>query len=349
MSLPKKRLKALDALRGIAILALLPFHMLVYGDFVGDVGSGTGQAMGLVVDWSAPLATGLILFFFLSGMSLAISLSHRHTTQSPFSIWRRVLMRYGSYVLGGIVAELFLMSIFFGEAITVELITTIATGQSFSGPIIGLGLATILAYPLIQDLSGKKLLIASLIGGVLVSILLYVFLVPQPSLSLSDEMNLLLTGWFGVLKGVPMVLAGAAIAKLKEEGTWFQRVIFPVGTVIGIGYIIVPTLLGSGMLHMLYAVWAYPHAVLFTVGISICLFGVLYRFETRNTRIVSAFSVLGRSSFYVFYGHWFILGALLLWIGGQTNVLLLTLLSTASIWIVVYLYSRKRWGSPSTW
>jgi uncharacterized membrane protein len=349
VSLPKKRLKSLDALRGIAILAMLPFHMLTYGGYVEVDGGGTEQAITLLVEFDPPLATGLILFFFLTGMSLAVSFSKRREQQSPFVMWRRVLLRYGGYILGGIISEFILLSIFFQIPITVENLTMIASGQTFSGPIIGLGLAAILTFPLIQGFSGKKLLVVSLIGGALLSGLLYFFLVPQSSLSFSSEMNLLLTGWFGVLKGVPMVLAGGAIGKLIGEGKWFQKYIFPIGSVIGVAYIIIPTLLGSGMLHILFAVWAYPHAVLFTVGISICLFGILHRFEARNFRISTAFSVLGRSSFYVFYGHWFILGVLLIWIGSQVNVLFLTLLATATIWIITYVYSRKRWGNPSTW
>jgi hypothetical protein len=323
--------------------------MLTYGGYVKVDGGGTEQAIALLVEYDPPLATGLILFFFLTGMSLAISFSKRREQQSPFAMWRHVLLRYGGYVLGGIISELILVSLFFGEGIAVEFLTAIMSGQTFSGPLIGLGLAAILTFPLIQAFSGRKLLIVSLIGGVLVSGLLYFFLLFQPSLSFSSEMNLLLTGWFGVLKGVPMVLAGGAIGKLIGEGKWFQKYIFPIGSVIGTAYILIPTLLGSGMLHILFAVWTYPHAVLFTVGISICLFGVLNRFESRNFSVSTAFSVLGRSSFYVFYGHWFIIGVLLIWLGGQVNVLFLTLLATATIWIITYIYSRKRWGNPSTW
>jgi len=70
---------------------------------------------------------------------------------------------------------------------------------------------------------------------------------------------------------------------------------------------------------------------------------------------LTAFQVLGRNSFVVFYGHFIILGVIVvaltaMRISVTLNMLLAEMvITTSAIWVFLYFYSKRRWGNPSTW
>jgi uncharacterized membrane protein len=373
MTATRRRLRALDAMRGIAILAMIPFHIVIYGGALLWSGGGLSEQDLLhlteqlvVVELRPPLTTGLSIFFFVTGMSLAISTAQRRDEQSPLALWRHVILRYGGYVLVGIVSEFIMWTLLSVQANAQinfgELVNAIVSGGG--EPIIGLGLAAILTFPLIVHWSWKKIVATSLGVMLIVSFVLYFVMLPQGASlyyfnsDLSSfspipmPVSLLLTSSFATLKGVPIILLGAAVGRLVLSGKDLKKMFILIGGGISGAYMLVPTLLGTGLLHMLLVSWTYPHAMLFTVGMSLLTLGMFQAFEARNMN-VNAFTVLGRSSLLVYYGHLMLMFSVLLLIGFEKITLEvlggLMVAVTVIVWILVYFYSKRRWGNPATW
>ncbi len=343
-----KRYKALDAMRGIAILFMIPFHIFLFSGGVPLDGGGGGSNNLLFVDLSRPLGSGLILFYFVTGMTLIISFASKRKNQSFLGMFRHMLRRYGSYLIIGVIVEIVFRSLIWGENL-IDLIAGIFGGWALtiSSPIMGLSLAAILSFPFILYLSWKQLFAATLALASTLTAILYTIPIPNSSL-----LNLLVTNNFAVLKGVPIVLFGAAIGHLFLEGRDLKKTFLLIGVAVGAVYTVVPLLLGKGMLHLLLAIWAYPYAVTFITGVSLAFLGLFQYLEARNVKL-SAATVLGRSSFIVYYGH-FILLVMVLVIVGFENITATVLLgdmvfSTIGIWILTYFYSKRRWGPPSLW
>jgi len=346
-------------MRGLAILGMIPIHMLLFGVlwWGGGVGTTGGASSGLsVVTFEKPIATGLIIFFFVTGMSLTFSLARRREKQSFFAMARHVIFRYGVYAIIGIFFELIMWMLLGEVQINVQdivgILPVILAGATFSGPIIGIGLTAIVAFPLILKLSWKKLLAISFVLAPIVGAVLYYVLLPQnSSLPPASLLNpLIIEGW-SILKSLPTMLIGAAIGKLVLEGRDVKKTIIIIGSVISFAYAIIPTLYGSGMLHIVLAMWAYPHAILFTVGSSFFLFGLFRILEARNVKLNSV-KVLGRSPVLVYYGHFILFLTLFMLIGDNMTMGVLgglMIFVIAVIWILSYLYSKWRFGPPSEW
>lgn len=353
-----KRLASLDAMRGFAILSMIPLHVLVFGTLWAGGGewsvtSGEGPPL-FVVELQKPLATGLIIFFFVTGMSLVFSMAKRRESQNLLRMERHVVFRYGLYVVAGVTFEAVMWLLLTqGELNLLSLLPAIFAGATFSGPIIGIGLTAIVAFPLIYYLSPKRLVILAAVLALSVGFTLYYVLLPAttslPEVSVLNP--LIIEGW-SILKSLPIMLVGASVGKLVLSGADMKRTFILVGSAITIVYTVVPTLYGSKMLHLAVAIWAYPHAILFTVASALWLFGLFRVLEARNHTLTAA-RVLGRSPLLVYYGHWLLFFGLFIIIGSQNlslSVLLaLSIIGVAIIWPLTYLYSRRRWGNPSTW
>jgi len=346
LQLESKRLKALDAMRGIAILFMIPFHIFLFGGGVPWSG-GSGSNL-LFVDLSRPLGSGLILFYFVTGMTLIVSFASKRENQSFYGMFRHMLRRYGGYLILGVIIEIVFRHLVWGQKVT-DLIVGIFGGWTLtiSSPIMGLSLAAILAFPFILYLSWKQLLAAAIVLASTLTTILY--RIPIPDFFL---LNLLFTNNFAVLKGVPIVMFGAAIGYLLLEGRDLKKTFLLIGGTIASIYTIIPLLLGRGMLHLLFAIWAYPYAVTFITGISLAFLGLFQYLDVRKINLSPA-TVLGRSSFFVYYGHFILLFVFLALIGfsNVTMTILLSdmLVSTIGIWVIVYFYSKRRWGPPSNW
>ena len=346
LKLASKRLKALDAMRGIAILFMIPFHIFLFSGGV-EWNGGSGSNL-LFVDLSRPLGSGLILFYFVTGMTLIVSFASKRESQSFLGMFRHMLRRYCSYLIIGVVIEIVFRYFVWSENL-IDLIVGIFGGWEFtiSSPIMGLSLAAILAFPFILYLSWKQLFAAALVLASALTVILYT--IPIPNFFL---WNLLLTNYFAVLKGVPMVLFGAAIGHLILRGRDLKKTFLLIGVAIAAVYTIIPLLLGKGMFHLLFAIWAYPYAVTFITGVSLAFLGIFQYLEARKINLSPA-TVLGRSSFVVYYGHFILLIMVLVLVGFEnvTATILLgdMVISTIGIWVIIYYYSRRRWGPPSSW
>ena len=358
-NLSMKRLSALDAMRGLSILGMIPMHMFLFGALWlgGGWGSTGGSSATLsVVTFDKPLATGLIIFFFVTGVSLTLSLARRQEKQSFSEMARHVILRYGGYAIIGIFFELIMWIILYGGQINlqtiVRLLPAIIAGATFSGPIIGIGLTAIVAFPLILKLSWKKLLTISSVLAPIVGVVLYYVLLPQySSLPQGTLLNpVIIEGW-SILKSLPLMLIGAAVGKLVLAGRDIKKPIIIIGAAICFAYAIIPTLLGSGMLHIVLAMWAYPHAILFTISSSLFMFGLFRILEARNYKL-NAVKVLGRSPVLVYYGHFILFLTLFMLVGENMTMGVLgglMLFVIAVVWILSYLYSKWRFGPPSSW
>ena len=129
----------------------------------------------------------------------------------------------GGYVLAGLFFEIILWSIITGGVLSiVELIPIAFTGAIFSGPIIGIGLTAIVAFPFILTFSWRRLLSVSIILAFAVGLTLYYLLLSQGAspipqwgtLPQTSPLNPFLTGGFSILKCLPMILIGAVVGKL---------------------------------------------------------------------------------------------------------------------------------------
>jgi hypothetical protein len=316
---PKKRLAFLDATRGFVVLLMVPIHVLFFGMFFAfsSQGAAVFPQFPLPVDFNLPLGTGLLLFFFVTGTSLSVSLARRSGNQSFPMAWRRIIIRYGIYYLLSIPFELLIWNSFMGWKIDYHyyLLLTVAGSGSFSQEIQGLCLAAILAFPFIFYFSRRKLAVVSLVFALAVSIILYLVLLPVSSaLPEFSPLNPLLIGYFAAFKGVPLVIAGAIVGKFAMEGIDVAKKINLVGLAITLAYIIIP-LFCSHFIPVLVPIWVYPHAILFALGFNLLLFGLFQYLVKRNANVV-LFQVLGRLSLFIYFGHFMLLLPIVEVIGG---------------------------------
>jgi len=358
-----ERLRSLDAMRGVGILAMMPFHLVFFGQiftFSGEGGISLVQAMPFPIEFRPPMATGLVLFSFVTGMSLAFFASQE---KSKFSLLAGVIRRYGTYTLVGILFEILLWTTLKGPNIDYGFYFSFIVGGygSFSAPLTGLSLSALIAFPLILYLPWKKI-IATAVGIALsVGLVLYYFLITHPydpeigylqGLPEFSLLNPLLIGMFAALKGVPIVLVGAVIGKSISARKNILKKKILIGSAIVVTYMIVPAFFGTFMIQFVLAIWAYPYAITFVIGSSLLLFSLLQICEDKKINLV-VFEVLGRVSFFAYFGHFLLLLPLIEVIGfANMNLgylLGLMVISEIVVWILSYRYCKWKWGSPSNW
>ena len=353
----EKRLAFLDATRGFMVLLMVPIHVLFFGMFFAFTSQGEAifPLFPLPVDFSLPLGTGILLFFFITGTSLSVSMARRTGQQSFPIAWWRVIKRYGVYYLLSIPCELLIWVSFMGWKINYSyyLLLAVAGSMSFTQDIQGLCLAAILTFPLIFYFSKRKLVAVSLGFALAVSITLYLVLLPMSSaLPQFSPLNPLLIGYFAALKGVPLIIAGAIVGKFAMEGRDVMKKIFPIGLAITMAYIVIP-LFSSHFIPVLVPIWTYPHAILFALGFDLFLFGLFHYLVRRNTNVV-LFQVPGRLSLFIYFGQFMLLLPIVEVIGGFgalsiQSLLGLGLLSEIVLLVFSYYFCKWRWGDPKGW
>ncbi|MDD1775961.1 MAG: hypothetical protein LUP94_01245 [Candidatus Methanomethylicus sp.] len=366
-SLPQfKRLHALDALRGIAVLLMIPTHLFVFGggttSIFGEGGSSQLNYM-LPIYNARPWGTGLLLFFFVTGVALATVIASKRGIK-PFSgIAKREIIRYSSYILLGAVTEFLVYFVIYGQTDLAKIVQRIF-GLSFlsvSQPIIGLGFSAIISLPLIYKLSWRKLLPAALAMAVVEGLILLLVTFPNVSSTTPSSelwgtalMRMLFAAPFAIFKGIPIVLYGAAMGGLlKEKGT-IKKIYFVIAGIISIGFILVPAVVNMNFWHMIFVIWSYPLAMPFIAASCLFCYG-LFTFVEAKGRSISIFQVLGRNSLIVYYGHFIFLLILITVLGAMGYEITIQIMmtemfaSTIAIWIIAFFYSKWRWGDPKNW
>lgn len=355
------RIRTIDAIRGVAVLIMIPLHLLLFGGGTGWDLSGGGTLSPFPVDMVPPLGTGLILFFFITGMALAVTSVQKRGTQTVGRLSRGVVKRYGMYIFIGAAIQfllIYLLQPAFGNSGSYQIpmdpvsILQYIFGGGFltlAQPIIGLSIGAMIAFPFIYRLSWKQLAAAALALAVTVWGVLSLVSVPDFFL-----LNLFFTDAFAVFKGLTTIFFGAALGKLMMEGRALDRRYVVAALAVVGAYVAVPSLLNGQPLHLALAMWSYPHAIAFITALGVVSLSLFRHFDSTNAGFL-AFTVLGRSSFAVYFGHFFLIIAIyaafmMLGITASAGIVLAEMaLSTSLIWGAAYYFSKRRWGAPSTW
>lgn len=220
---------------------------------------------------------------------------------------------------------------------------------SLSQPIIGIALGAMITFPLIFRWPWKRLAAAALGVALIEGAIVYFVSIPDYFL-----LNLAFTDPFCVMKGIPMMLYGAAIGKLVLGKADFKKPFLIAGGIICAAYVVVPALLGYGLTHMFFVIWVYPHAMLFMAGSAVLMLGIFQYLDEANIN-TSAFAVLGRTSFIVYCATFMVLIVMVLALNklgvplALPFVMVELVITTAAVWGLMYAYGRWRWGHPSKW
>jgi len=355
------RIRTLDAIRGVAVLIMIPLHLLLFGGgSEWNIGGGL-TVLPPPVDLTPPFGTGLVLFFFITGMALAVSSVQRGGTRTMGKLSIGVVKRYGTYILIGAAVQFalicILQPIYSDPGTYVVPMEPLAILQYIFGgefltlaqPIIGLSLGAMIAFPFIHKLSWRSLAAAALVLAMTFWGALSLVVLPDFFL-----LNLLFTDAFAVFKGLTTIFFGAALGKLMMEGKTVDRKYVAAAVAVVGAYIVVPSLLNGQPLHLALALWSYPHAIAFITALGVVSLSLFRRFDSTRASFL-AFTVLGRSSFAVYFGHFFLIIAIYaafmaLGITATAGIVLAEMvLSPAVIWGSAYYFSTRRWGHPSTW
>jgi len=212
-----KRIPSIDALRGIGILTLTPYHtMLVFYP-------RRERRVGGQRAWN-PLNTFPLFFFLISGMCLALSVERRRKNQNLKILFLHYLYRYGGYIVIGFLISLMVSLIdeFFVNLGALRDYLGIEGFYTWIEPIRGIGLACLVSFPIIYYLSWKQLLISSI--SLFISSLLILLNIENPYL-FGYITPVLITGMYSLLKTVPTVLFGAAIGKIFSRKVFLKDLI----------------------------------------------------------------------------------------------------------------------------
>lgn len=346
--MPMKRLRSLDAMRGLAILFMIPYHTVLLYLLLTGVYQELETAEAVFATRGDPLATGLPLFFFITGASLVLSYTRRLEKESPRQVALHVVIRYAIYMLTGM--------FFLGLALNFALGTAPDFSRMFSrainvkDPIVSLGLTAIVAFPFIYGLSWGQLTASAATIAILMS-----FLLSQPFAFVLGyyPLNILFTNAWAVLKTIPLMFGGGAVAKLQLNGRKMKREMVLVGGAITLGYMIVPPLIGAGtVLALFLGQWAYYHSILFSAGACLFVLGIMQMLDDRHVNL-TILTVVGRVPLLIFYLHFSLLALAYRLIGPSsltTDIaVILTIIIAMVSWILCYLFSKWRWGNPSEW
>lgn len=346
--MPMKRLRCLDAMRGLAILFMIPYHTVWLYLFLTGLYEELETAEAVLATHGDPLATGLPLFFFITGASLVLSSMRRLETGSPREVVLHIVLRYVIYILTG----MFLLgtSLYVILGVTPDFSRMLSRAINVSDPIASLGLTAIVALPFIHGLSWRQLTASATAIALLMSLIL-----SQPFAFILGwyPLNILFTNTWAVLKTIPLMFVGAAVTKLLVQGQKMKREMVLVGGAITLMYIFVPPLIGAGTILALFlGTWAYYHSILFSAGASLFLLGIIQMLDDRHVNL-TILTVVGRVPLVIYYLHFSLLALAYRLIGPSSLTseiaIVVTIIIAIVSWILCYLFSKRRWGSPSEW
>ena len=157
-------------MRGLAILFMIPYHTVWLYLFFTGLYEELETAEAVLSTRGDPLATGLPLFFFITGASLVLSSMRRLETESPREVVLHIVLRYVIYILTG----MFLLgtSLYVILGVTPDFSRMLSRAINVSDPIASLGLTAIVALPFIHGLSWRQLTASATAIALLMSLIL---------------------------------------------------------------------------------------------------------------------------------------------------------------------------------
>jgi fucose 4-O-acetylase-like acetyltransferase len=320
-----RRLVSLDAIRGIGILVMMIAHGMIFAGAPAPGGEAQAPLMQAPED---PLATAFPFFFFITGISLAVSLHRRKESQSLPLITRHVVIRCGLLILVGLILSLLAWP---GG------LSFIANGRE---PVAMIGLAYLIAFPLVFFLSWQALLALT---GVVFALVAMVLPSPLIPLLLGFLAPPLFTGPFSAFKTLPLALLGGSVGKklVAQQGK-MKRWLITSGVVIW-GSSLVGTLIYGEPIQQSRSL--YYFAIPMNGGLGLIGLGVFKLLEDRGFKLVPL-TVLGRTALLVYMAHLILLAFFRMAIPHEPSIqwiLFFSVLATAILWPAAYLYAKWRW------
>ena len=326
-----KRLAFLDSIRGFAILIMMVIHAFSFSMFDPSQGEQyLNPAMPIVRAPGDPLATVFGIFFFVTGISLAVSIHNRRKRQGFPAMLRHSAFRALFLIAAGIMITL---------PSNIPDLPFFLNGRE---PISLIGLADLFALPFVFLLSRRSLLLLSAVSFFGVTALLVSPFAPGLFLGATP---LMLTGPYAVLKTFPIVLLGAAIGShVMTKGLMPKKWFLISGTAMLAAYVLLSTFIYKGE----YA----PHTVYYFTIPLVAVVGLLGTpfFELAEERRMKLLplAVFGRTGLFVYATQIAILALFVQYVPhppGIASFIFLTGLTLAILWPISYMIAKKRWGN----
>lgn len=354
------RVEAIDALRGVGILGVTPIHTLIV--FAGL----------LVVEEAStwdPLMAFPYFFFFVSGMCLSLSVERRKAMQSFRQILAHVIFRYGGYVLLSLMLSLALIIpvsyMFLGEFNWSFFFRSVT---DWGDALRGIGFTCLVSFAIVYYFGERALSVSALILFLCASVVLH--RVREPYLY-GILTPLFITGYYSLLKTVPVVLFGAVFGKdlwrRMREGAGRspvlpERLLITYGLMVLLVVEAVFLVFTSGGLWGLYGLefegftpWMlflktsgpYYISTAFSIGGSMFLLGVFSWYGRRRSGLRYV-AVIGRNAIQIFIVHFFLLIVEVNFIEPPLDagpMLGIILFNTLLIYLFAMAYEKYRVGS----
>ncbi len=327
-----KRLAFLDSMRGFAILIMMVLHAFSFSMFDPSQGAQyLNPEMPIVRAPGDPLATVFGIFFFVTGISLAVSVYNRRRRQGFPAMLRHSAIRAFFLVAAGV-------SMIALPSMSLDL-TFFLNGRE---PISLIGLADLFALPFVFKLSWRRLLALSVGSFFAVAALLTT---PFANNLFLGATPLILTGPYAILKNFPLVLLGATIGShVMTEGLIRKRWLIISGAAMLATYAMLTNFAYTGEFP--------PHSVYYFTIPLVAIVGLLGTpfFEMAEEKKIKLLplAVFGRTGLFVYAAQIAILALYVLYVpheAGISTFLLLTGLTIAVLWPISYAFARKRWGN----
>lgn len=328
-----RRILFLDSMRGFAIFLMMIIHAYSFATIDPLSGKAYGTNSALVLAPEIPLATMFPIFFFVSGISIAISISRRRSK--------------GEGILG-------IASHFAGRALLLVSVGIAISGiGGLSGiqfyflngrePISLIGLSALLALPAIYLGTPKRLAALAvtsyaIVGGALLS---------EPLILFAGAAGpILLTGPFSMFKTMPLILAGASIGLQASSSTSIRKV-----TLASSGGALLAAVVAGSAFYTGEVAYASTYFISIPLVASIGLLGtpIFAALEGRGIRLMPL-AVFGRTGLFVYGAQIFILTLAMIifpYSPGNDVFVLMTLACLATLWPASYFIVRAKGGTKA--
>lgn len=325
------RILFLDSMRGFAIFLMMIIHAYSFATIDPLSGRAYGTNSALVLAPDLPLATMFPIFFFVTGISIATSISRRRSRGETvpqiakhFALRAALLVSVGLAIsgVGGLAGVQFYL----------------LNGRE---PISLIGAAALMALPLIWIGTPNRLAAMAAASYFIVGAML----LSQPLVgALGAAGPVLLTGPFSLLKTLPLVLAGASIGLKASSSGSISKVALAFSGAAMLTAVIAGFALYSG--EIAYAS-VYFASIPLVASIGLLGTPIFSALEGKGIRLIPL-AIFGRTGLFVYGAQIFLLTLLMKiypYTPGNEAFLGMTFLCIATLWPASYLLVKARGGT----